>query len=82
LPYRWLDGLAQRLPRFAYFPFGGGPRICVGNHFALLEGVLVLATLLQTIEARPQVPAHELRLDRSVTLRPKTGVWLEVQRRG
>jgi cytochrome P450 len=81
LPYRWLDGLAQRLPRFAYFPFGGGPRICVGNHFAMLEGVLVLATLMQTIEVRPRVPAHELRLDRSVTLRPRTGVWLEVRRR-
>jgi cytochrome P450 len=82
LPDRWLDGLAQRLPRFAYFPFGGGPRICVGNHFAMLEGVLVLATLMQTIEVRPRVPAHELRLSNSVTLRPTTGVWLEVRRRG
>lgn len=81
LPWRWLDGLAQRLPRFAYFPFGGGPRICVGNHFAMLEGVLVLATLMQTIEVRPRVPAHVLRPRNSVTLRPTTGVWLEVRRR-
>lgn len=81
LPWRWLDGLAERLPRFAYFPFGGGPRICVGNHFAMLEGVLVLATLMQSIEVRPRVPAHELRPRNSVTLRPSTGVWLEVRRR-
>lgn len=81
LPFRWLDGLAQRLPRFAYFPFGGGPRICVGNHFAMLEGVLMLATLVQTIEVRPRVPAHVVRPRNSVTLRPTTGVWLEVRRR-
>lgn len=81
LPDRWLDGLSQRLPRFAYFPFGGGPRICVGNHFAMLEGVLVLATLVQMIEVAPRVPAHRLQPHPSVTLRPATGVWLEVRRR-
>src|SRR5262249_48319102 len=45
LPERWGDGLAQRLPKYAYFPFGGGPRLCVGNAFAMMEAVLVLATL-------------------------------------
>ncbi|MCH9682032.1 MAG: cytochrome P450, partial [Deltaproteobacteria bacterium] len=79
LPERWLDGLASRLHRFAYFPFGGGPRVCVGNHFAMLEGVLVLATLAQSL--RVGSVGHSLALMNSVTLRPTTGVWLDVQRR-
>jgi cytochrome P450 len=72
-PERWLDGLEKRLHRFAYFPFGGGARICVGNHFAMLESVLVLATLVQGIEVTPD-PTHELDLLPAVTLRPKNGV--------
>ncbi|HEU5115815.1 MAG TPA: cytochrome P450, partial [Isosphaeraceae bacterium] len=44
-PERWLDGLAKRLPRYAYFPFGGGPRVCIGNQFALMESVLLLSTI-------------------------------------
>ena len=46
-PERWDDGLAKRLPRYAYFPFGGGPRICIGNGFAMMESVLLLATIAQ-----------------------------------
>jgi cytochrome P450 len=46
-PERWADGLAKRLPRYAYFPFGGGPRVCIGNSFALMELPLVLATIAQ-----------------------------------
>src|SRR5262249_27937488 len=45
-PERWEGDLAQRLPRYAYFPFGGGPRLCIGNTFALMETVLVLATIV------------------------------------
>jgi cytochrome P450 len=44
-PERWLDGTAARLPRFAYFPFGGGPRVCLGAAFAMMEAVLVMATI-------------------------------------
>ncbi len=46
-PERWTDGLAKRLPRYAYFPFGGGQRVCIGNTFALMELPLVLATIAQ-----------------------------------
>ena len=49
-PERWADERAHPLPRFAYFPFGGGPRQCIGNAFAMMEAVLLLATILSPIE--------------------------------
>ncbi|MBV1857596.1 MAG: cytochrome P450 [Nannocystaceae bacterium] len=79
-PQRWLDGLAERLPKHAYLPFGGGARTCVGNHYALLEGVLGLATMLQQLEVEPE-PGFELELLTSVTLRPKNGVSVRLRRR-
>jgi cytochrome P450 len=45
-PERWLPG-ARNVPRFAFFPFGGGPRVCIGEHFAWLEAVMLLATIAQ-----------------------------------
>jgi len=84
-PERWLeqvDGkpLAQRLPKFAYFPFGGGPRVCIGNYFAQMEAVLCLAAVAQrfTVEG---LPGFELGLLPSVTLRPTRGVPLRVHER-
>ncbi len=79
-PQRWLDGLADRLPKYTYLPFGGGVRVCVGNHFATLEGVLSLATLVQHLELYP-MPDFRLDLLPSVTLRPRGGVRLRVRRR-
>jgi len=74
-PDRWLPERVQAIHKYAYFPFGGGPRICIGNHFAMMEAVLVLATLLreyrfellpeQTLELRPAVTlraAKDLRM--------------------
>ncbi|MGE3822004.1 MAG: cytochrome P450, partial [Isosphaeraceae bacterium] len=51
-PERWADGLAKRLPRYAYFPFGGGPRICIGDQFARMEAVLLLATIARRFRPR------------------------------
>jgi cytochrome P450 len=79
-PERWLDGLEARLPRFAYFPFGGGARVCVGNHFAMLEAVLALATIAQHARVHPSGDAR-IELSPSVTLRPKAGVYLAIERR-
>jgi cytochrome P450 len=72
-PERWLEPRAATLPRFAYFPFGGGPRVCIGNHFALMEIALVLATLLQRLELTV-VPGYRLNFSPVVTLRPEHGV--------
>lgn len=46
-PERWLDGLEKRLPRYVYFPFGGGPRVCIGRGLALMEATLSLARIVQ-----------------------------------
>jgi len=72
-PERWLDGLLHRLPRFAYYPFGGGPRLCIGHNFAMLEAVLLLATIAR--RWRPQVAQRDVpRPQFSITLRPRGGV--------
>jgi len=80
-PERWQGDLAQRLSRFAYFPFGGGPRVCIGNRFAMMEAKLVLAAAIQRFrfEVAPQT---ELTLLPSVTLRPRHGLWLRLEARG
>ena len=72
-PQRWLDGLAQRLPKYAYFPFGGGPRVCIGNTFAMMETVLVLATLARRYRFT-LVPGHTVRVLPTFTLRPENGL--------
>ena len=75
-PERWLDGqLEASLPRYAYMPFGGGPRVCIGNHFAMMELILVVATMAQrlTITREDDSP---LQLATSVTLRPAKPVEL------
>lgn len=76
-PERWQDGLAERLPRHVYMPFGGGPRICIGNFFALMEAQLVLAALLRAARFEPEGPA-DLKLLASITLRPIGGIRLKV----
>jgi cytochrome P450 len=72
-PERFLPGRAEGRHRFAYFPFGGGPRICIGNTFAMLEGPLVLATLLQRFRAE-LVPGQNVVPDPTFTLKPRDGV--------
>jgi cytochrome P450 len=62
-------------PRFAYFPFGGGARQCIGERFALTEGVLTLAAILARWRLRP-APGRGLALSPLLTLRPRHGVWV------
>ncbi len=79
-PERWTDEFEQRLPRFAYFPFGGGPRVCIGSSFAVLEAVLVLAAVVQQFHLRP-APGQNVEPWATLVLRPKNGIMLEVSRR-
>jgi cytochrome P450 len=79
-PERWLESNAKELPRFAYFPFGGGPRVCIGQHFALLELTLVLARFAQAVRFE-RAPNAKLELSPVVTLRPKGPVRFVVRHR-
>jgi cytochrome P450 len=79
-PERWEGDLAKRLPRFAYFPFGGGPRQCIGNNFAVMEASLLLATLAQQFRIS-LLPGKEIIPAASITLRPKTGIWGKIEKR-
>lgn len=69
-PDRWLPGREVERPKFAYIPFGGGPRVCIGEHFARMEAVLVLVTIAQQWRLR-LAPGHVARLDPLITLRPR-----------
>jgi cytochrome P450 len=70
-PERWLDGLERSIPRFAYYPFGGGHRICIGNHFAMMEAILTMVTLMRRFRIRLVNPEAPIQLLASITLRPK-----------
>jgi cytochrome P450 len=80
-PERWQDDLLKRLPRFAYFPFGGGPRQCIGNTFALMEATLILATIARKFRLR-LVANHQVVPLASITLRPRHGVRVTLESRG
>ncbi len=72
-PERWDNDLAARLPRCAFYPFVDGPRICIGMHFAMMEAVLVLATVASRYRLE-LAPGYTLKLNSSVTLRPRDGM--------
>jgi cytochrome P450 len=72
-PDRWTPEFKAALPRFAYFPFGGGPRQCIGESFAWMELVLLMATLAQQWRFQ-LVPEHPVVPQAAVTLRPKYGM--------
>ena len=78
-PERFLPERSARRPHFAYFPFGGGPRLCIGNAFALMEAHLILATIAQRYQLR-LVPGHPVVPEPLVTLRPRFGLMMTLQK--
>jgi len=79
-PERWSNGETAQLPRFAYFPFGGGNRVCIGESFAWTEAVLVLATLARRVRFRALDPA-QVPIDPLVTLRPGRPILMRTELR-
>jgi cytochrome P450 len=79
-PERWTEGLASRLPAGAFFPFGDGPRRCIGQGFALLEAAIVIGTLAQRFRFR-LVPGHPVVPEPLVTLRPRHGMRMTLHAR-
>jgi cytochrome P450 len=80
VPERWEKDLAKTLPRCAYFPFGAGPRLCIGNTFAQAEVPLLLATIVQKFQLK-LVPGHRVVTAPSLTLRPLQGIRVTLKQR-
>ena len=79
-PQRWTPESESKLPKFAYFPFGGGPRHCLGEQFAWMESVLVIATIAQRWKLRLE-PGHQVEAEPYVTLRAKYGMRMKPEKR-
>ena len=79
-PGRFSEERTAGRPRFAYYPFGGGPRLCIGDQFAMTEAKLVIATVAQRCRLIP-VPGHPIAVEPGVTLRPKHGLLMRIEPR-
>ncbi|PYI53809.1 cytochrome P450 [Paenibacillus flagellatus] len=79
-PDRWSPSFEKSLPAYVYFPFGAGPRVCIGSGFAMTEATLLLASIAQTYRFEP-ADGREAVLEPSITLRPRYGIRLRAIRR-
>jgi cytochrome P450 len=79
-PGRFLGESGQERARSAYFPFGAGPRVCIGSGFAMMEAQLVLATIAQRVRL-DLVPGHPIELEPLITLRPRFGMKMTAHER-
>ena len=79
-PERFAPGAPSDRPKHAYLPFGGGPRICIGNSFAMMEHAIVLAAAVRRWRLE-SIPNHEVRTEPRITLRPRGGLPMRVMSR-
>jgi cytochrome P450 len=80
IPERWENSLAKRLPKFAYYPFGGGKRICIGQSFALMEATIILAGVGQRYRFTLE-PEAVIAVKPQITLMPANGIPVVLQSR-
>ena len=79
-PNRWTDEFKRRLPRFSYFPFGGGLRGCIGEPFAWQEGIMLIATISSYWKMNLH-PDQKVKIDHGATLNPKNGIKMILEKR-
>jgi cytochrome P450 len=79
-PDRWTPEMEAILPRYAFFPFGGGQRLCIGEPMAWMEGILILAGIGKNWKLR-HLPNHPVALDPKITLRPKDGMMMRLEKK-
>ena len=79
-PTRFTKESSEKRPRFAYLPFGGGPRVCIGATLAMTEATLILAVLAQRFRLRLK-EQQDIELQTRITLRPKNGIQIILERR-
>lgn len=79
LPERFAPEARKRIPRGAYIPFGDGPRVCIGQHFAMLEAILILSSIVRHVDLE-LLPGERLDFAPSVTLRVKKGIRMRVRK--
>jgi cytochrome P450 len=75
-PDRWLEEGSANRPKFAFYPFGAGTRVCIGEHFAMMEGVLLIAVLAQQWRFQ-LVRGQKVEVWPKMTLRPKRSIYFE-----
>jgi cytochrome P450 len=80
IPERWTKDNENSRPQYAYFPFGGGPRRCIGEQFAWMEGILLLATLVKRWKMN-LAPGQRVEMNPLITLRPKFGLKMIIEKR-
>jgi cytochrome P450 len=80
-PSRWESSLAKRVPKYAYLPFGAGPRICIGSSFAMTEAILLLATIAKTFRLELFSKQRRVIPQPSTTLRPRGEIRMFLRRR-
>jgi cytochrome P450 len=79
-PERWTPEFEKDLHKYAYLPFGGGPRICIGNNFAMMEAKIILASMAQNYRLHLK-KGHRVEPEPLITLRPKHGMMMHLERR-
>ena len=79
-PERWTPEAQASRPKFSYFPFGGGTRICIGEQFAWMEGILLIAAIAQQWRMRLE-PGHIVEVQPLITLRPRHGMHMRLEKR-
>jgi cytochrome P450 len=80
-PERFGPGRLDKIPQYAYFPFGGGPRVCIGNTFATMEMILIVATILQKVRVRLAANLAQVEPEPLIAIRPKGPLRVAINRR-